>query len=133
MNTESGDHEHLLAWALIGLERVDANDGDPPPPTVVGSHFLCLAVKHARFLVRLGGPFSRPGLNVASAPRAAAVKHGRSAATGAAGLCLTGASTAPSWSRSGSPSPCAAAEYSASIQSVATLVSPGHIRGAARH
>jgi len=50
---------------LIGLERVDANDGELPPPTVVRSHFRCPVVKLPRFLVRLGGPFSRPGLNVA--------------------------------------------------------------------
>jgi hypothetical protein len=82
---------------LIGLERVDANDGELPPPTVVRSHFRGPVVKHPRFLVRLGGPFSRPGLNVAQASRATVVKHGRTAATGAAGLCLTAASTAPGW------------------------------------
>ena len=71
VNTKSGDHEHLLAWARSGLSEWTPNDGELPPPTVVRSHFRWLVVKHSRFLVRLGGPFSRPGLNIARASHAA--------------------------------------------------------------
>jgi len=43
----------------------------------------CLVVKHPRFLVRLGGPFSRPGLNVAQADVVFSIDRASAARPGA--------------------------------------------------